>query len=118
MLAMFGYYFEKQSIQHTCIQFVEDCRALLLGWSSSTRMWALTRPNRPKCGYWPDQTDQNVGSSQTKQTAKCRNSPHQTDRNACADQTKPTEMWVLARPNKPKTAIGQTEGATQFFPEL
>ena len=30
-------------------------------------------------------------------------------------QAQQTKKWVLARRNRPKIAIGQTEGATQFF---
>ena len=74
----------------------------------------LARPTTPKDRYWPDRTGRNLGIGQTEQT----------------------EIWVLARPNRPKygywpdrtdrnmgihqteqtkIAIGQTEGATQFF---
>ena len=51
----------------------------------------LGRPMRP--GNWPDPRNRNVGNSQTKQT----------------------KMWLLARSNRPKIAIGHMEGATQIF---
>ena len=93
-----GCYFEKQSIQHTFIQFGSYLagplgleigywpdrtdRNLGIGQTEQTEIWVLARPNRPKYGYWPDRTDRNMGIRQTEQT---------------------------------KIAIGQTEGATQIF---
>ena len=85
-----------------------------IGQNEQTEIRVFARPNRPKYGYSPDRTDQNIGIGQTEQT----------------------EIWILARPNRPKygywpdrtdrnmgigqieqteIAIGQTAGATQIF---
>ena len=89
-------YFEKQSIQHAFIQFGSY----------------LAGPLGLEIRYWPDQTDQNMGIGQTKQTKiwvlarpnrpKYGYRPDQTDRNLGIGQTEQTEIWVLARPNRPK----------------
>ena len=52
-LPFVGCYFEKQSTQHAFIQFLEN-RSHLAG------------PLGLEIGYWPDQTDQNLGIGQTK----------------------------------------------------
>ena len=110
-------------------------RNMSIGQTEQTEVRVLARPNRPKYGYWPDRTDQNMGIGQTEQTEiwvlARPNRP-----NFGIGQIKQTEIWVLARPNRPKygywpdgtdrnmgirqteqtkIAIGQTEGATQFF---
>ena len=90
-----GCCFDKQSIQHSFIQFGSYLagplgpeirywpdrtgRNLGIGQTEQTEIWVLTRPNRPKYGYWPDRK---MGIRQIEQT---------------------------------KIAIGQTEGATQIF---
>ena len=32
---------------------------MVIGQTEQTEIWVLARSNRPKYGYWPDQTDQN-----------------------------------------------------------
>ena len=43
----------------------------------------MSRPNRPKCGNWPDQTDLSLGIHQDKQT----------------------KIWALAGANSPNIAL-------------
>ena len=106
-----------------------------IGQTEQTEIWVLTRPNSPKYGYWPDRTDQNMGIDRPNRP-KFGHWPDLTGRNLGTGQTRQTEIWVLAIPNRPKygywpdrtdrnmgirqteqtkTAIGQTEGATQIF---
>ena len=41
---------------------------MLIKHTEQTKIRELARPNTPKDGFCPDQTDQNVAISQTKQT--------------------------------------------------
>ena len=77
------------------------------GWTSRSWLWESRRPNSPKCGYWPDQRNRNVGIGKNKETNML-----------VLTTTKQTEMWVGSRLKRPKISIGETEGAMQFFPEL
>ena len=88
-------YFEKQSIQHEFIQFGSY----------------LAGPLGLENWYWPDRTGRNMGIW-----------PDRTDINMGIGQTEQTEIWVLARPKRPKyeywpdrtdqnLGIGQTEQA-------
>ena len=55
-----------------------------VGQAKQTEIWILARKkNRPKSGYWSEQTERNVAIGETKQT----------------------EMWVLALPIRPKCVI-------------
>ena len=55
--------------------------------------YRLARPKTPKCGYLPDPTNRNVGSGQSRQT----------------------EIWVLARPNRPQTCWPDGRRNQNFF---
>ena len=65
-----------------------------IGQTEQTEIWVLARPNRPKYGYWPDRTDQNMGIGQTEET----------------------EIWVLARPNRLKLPLARRKARPKFFP--
>ena len=62
-----------------------------IGQTDQTKIWVLTRSNRPNYVYWVDRTDQNLGIGQTEQ-----------DQNMGVGLTKQTAVWILARPNRPK----------------
>ena len=106
-----SYYFEKQSIQHTFIQFGfylagplgleirywpdRTDRNMGIGQTEQAEIWVLARPNRPKYGYWPDRTDRNIGIGQTEQT----------------------EIWVFPRPNRLKLPLARRKARPKFFPD-
>ena len=75
-----------------------------IGQTEQTEIWVLARPNRPKCGYWPDQTDQKIWVLARPNRPKYGYWPDRTDQNMGIRETEQT-----------KIAIGQTEGVTQIF---
>ena len=83
-----------------------------IGQTEQTKIRVLTRPNRPKYGYWPDRTDRNMYIGKTEQTEtwvfirsyrpKTGYWRDRTNINMGIGQTEETETWILARPNRPK----------------
>ena len=77
---------------------------LSIGQTKQADMLVFAGPNRPKCGYWSDQTGRTVGAGQTKQTEmlllatpqrpRCGYWPDQSNRNVGIGRTKETEMLV------------------------
>ena len=79
-------------------------RSLGIKQSKQTEIWVLPRPNTPKHGFCPDQTNRNTGINQTKQAEiwvltrpKYNLKPDRTDQT-----TGRTEIWTLTRFNRPK----------------
>ena len=98
---MIGCYFQKQSIQHTFVHYVEY--TLLFGLTFGFSIWVLARMTKLKLGIDQTKIEQCAGTEQTEQT----------------------KMWVFTRPTGAERNLGikqiqktknQTEGATKNLP--
>ena len=96
-----------------------------MGQTEQTKIRVFARPNRPKNGYWPERTDQNMGIGQNEQTEirvlarpKYGYWPDQTEQNRGIGQTEQTKVWVLTRPNRPKLPLARRKAPHNFFSDL
>ena len=71
-----------------------------IGQTEQTKIWVLARPNRPEYGYWPGQTDQNMGIGQTGQNEIA------TDQTEGATHIFSRPLWTVAPDPLSATQVG------------